>query len=101
MGGRPAPARVDEARRMVRHRGEREDRSGRGGGLRSARGPHPERGTVIPRRFLAALDALILERQHDGRFVAVGDLPPWCRRLMRVERIAWESPLAADDAFPF
>jgi signal transduction histidine kinase len=56
---------------------------------------------VIVRRFLAVLEALILERQPDGTVVAHGDLPAWCGRLRREWPIPREIPFVAEDAFPF
>jgi len=51
-------------------------------------------------KLLAAWGALILERCSDGRFVARGALPAWCRELKR-RAVSWDSPFDAEEAFPF
>jgi signal transduction histidine kinase len=47
----------------------------------------------------ASLEDLVLERLSDGRFLAQGATPTWCRELR--PRVDWHSPVVIEDVFPF
>jgi signal transduction histidine kinase len=51
--------------------------------------------TALP----ASLGNLVLERLGDGRFLAQGGMPPWCRDLR--PGVEWQSPVVVQDVFPF
>jgi signal transduction histidine kinase len=55
---------------------------------------------VVLNKVPAALGVLVLERQPDGRFASVGEVPSWCRELLNPD-LRWELPFTAEDIFPF